>query len=63
MSTAAEMKKCFSLMGWSPSQDGADEVANAVADARHLRKRGVGQNKETVDDDDLFAPIEGRDQR
>ena len=50
-------------MGWGPNQDGADQVANAVADAPHLRKRYAEKNKEIADDDDLFAPIEDRDQR
>ena len=62
-SKATEMKKCFGLMGWGPNQDGVDEVAKAVADAPQVRKRIAGRNKEIVDDDDLFAPIEGRDQR
>ena len=62
-SKATEMKKCFGLMGWGPNQNGADQVAKAVADAPRLGKRCAGKNKEIVDDDDLFAPIEGRDQR
>ena len=62
-SKATEMKKCFGLMGWSPNQDGVDQVAKAVADAPHFRKRGAGRNKGIVDDDDPFAQFSGRDQR
>ena len=62
-STAAEMKKCFGLMGWGPNQDGVDQVAKAVADAPYFRKLGDGRGKKIVDRNDLFAPVAGRDQR
>ena len=62
-STAAEMKKCFGLMGWGPNQDSVDQVAKAVTDAPRFRKRGAGQNNEIVDGDDLVVPVAGRDQR
>lgn len=55
-SKATEMKKCFGLMGWSPNQDGVDEVAKAVADAPRFRKRTAGRSTEVVDGD-LSAPV------